>query len=168
MTAFTASEVQKLESFPTKLVVKAFYKGARFFGIAVAIQPVIVWAVKPRFVPFMLGAFWHSGARGCKIVPTKSNPLACFLVRVCDSCLMPVRNVSRSGLSAPTNARWMPLLQFSGTPEPGDFDRLINESETLTQRLEVINDSVNRDMEAIQELLETGRFESTFAGYTKC
>ena len=131
MTAFTASEVQKLESFPTKLVVKAFYKGARFFGIAVAIQPVIVWAVKPRFVPFMLGAFWHSGARGCKIVPTKSNPLACFLVRVCDSCLMPVRNVSRSGLSAPTNARWMPLLQFSGTPEPGDFDRLINESETL-------------------------------------
>lgn len=44
---------------------------------------------------------------------------------------MPVRNVSCSGLSARTNARWMPLLQFSGTPEPGDFDRLIDESETL-------------------------------------
>lgn len=25
----------------------------------------------------------------------------------------------------------MPLLQFSGIPEPGDFDRLIHESETL-------------------------------------
>ena len=34
-------------------------------------------------------------------------------------------------------------------------DGLINESETLTQRLEVINDSVNRDMEAIQELTNT-------------
>ena len=44
---------------------------------------------------------------------------------------MPVRNVSCSGLSKRTNTRWMPLLQFSGTPEPGDFDRLIDESEIL-------------------------------------
>jgi len=27
--------------------------------------------------------------------------------------------------------RWQPLLQFSGIPEPGDFDRVIEESELL-------------------------------------
>ena len=44
---------------------------------------------------------------------------------------MPVRTSPCFGLSARTNARWMPLLQFSGNPEPGDFDRLIAESEML-------------------------------------
>lgn len=62
MTAFTAGEVHKLQLVPTIFVVKAFYEVLRFFGVAVAIQPVIVWAVKPRFVPFVLGAFGHHAA----------------------------------------------------------------------------------------------------------
>lgn len=44
---------------------------------------------------------------------------------------MPVRNAPCKGLSTRINARWQSLLQFSGIPEPGDFDRILKESETL-------------------------------------
>lgn len=44
---------------------------------------------------------------------------------------MPVRNAPCSGLSTRVNTRWQSLLQFSGIPEPGDFDRILEESETL-------------------------------------
>ena len=44
---------------------------------------------------------------------------------------MPVRNVPCRGLSDRVKTRWQSLLQFSGIPEPGDFDRILEESESL-------------------------------------
>ena len=44
---------------------------------------------------------------------------------------MPVRNIHGSGVSTCVQTRWQSMLQFSGVPEPGDFDRIIAECELL-------------------------------------
>ena len=44
---------------------------------------------------------------------------------------MPVRNTDCSGVSTRIQTRWQSMLQFSGIPEPGDFDRILSECELL-------------------------------------
>ena len=44
---------------------------------------------------------------------------------------MPVRNTDCSGVTTRIQTRWQSMLQFSGIPEPGDFDRILSECEML-------------------------------------